>query len=147
METIQTEQELGFRPLIKKSNIPVVKQLYSGYEIEKKFILAKIETDYTKNQNSITRYNEVMERGTSILQGYIKDIQQAILMLNELGIEPNEFEPNTIRLRRLGNDWGEDIIYILTLKDRKEIKVRDSFLGKVTNKGAATIKRIKKVVI
>ncbi|HET6994000.1 MAG TPA: head GIN domain-containing protein, partial [Chitinophagaceae bacterium] len=29
----------------------------------------------------------------------------------------------------------------------KEIKVRDSFLGKVTNKGAATIKRIKKVVI
>jgi len=29
----------------------------------------------------------------------------------------------------------------------KEIKVRDSFLGKVTNKGAATIKRLKKVVI
>jgi hypothetical protein len=29
----------------------------------------------------------------------------------------------------------------------KEIKVKDSFLGKVTNKGAATIKRIKKVVI
>ena len=29
----------------------------------------------------------------------------------------------------------------------KEIKVKDSFLGKVTNKGAATIKRLKKVVI
>ena len=29
----------------------------------------------------------------------------------------------------------------------KEIKVKDSFLGKVTNKGAAPIKRVKKVVI
>lgn len=115
-----TEKELGFRPFIKPtSKMAPLKQIFNGYEIEKKFILLTIEKDYTRNTNGPTLYNEVLEKGTLIKQGYIKDIQIAVKMLKELGIDLNEFKPNTIRLRKYGTK------YILTLKDRKEVKKRE----------------------
>jgi hypothetical protein len=44
-------------------------------------------------------------------------------------------------------DIDNDGIGSAEVNAEKEIKVKDSFLGRVTNKGAATIKRMKKVVI
>jgi CYTH domain-containing protein len=115
-----TEKELGFRPFIKPtSKMAPVKQIFSGYEIEKKFIMLSLEKDFTRNSNGSTLYNEVLEKGTPIKQGYIKDIQVAIKMFKDMGIDLNEFKPNTIRLRKHGTK------FILTLKDRKEVKKRE----------------------
>jgi CYTH domain-containing protein len=121
IKKFQTEKELGFRPFIlPSSKIAPVKQLFAGYEIEKKFILLTLEKDHTKNQNGQTLYNEVLENGTKIRQGYIKDIPKAIQLIKKLGIKLNpEFKPNTIRLRQYG------LKYILTLKDKKETKKRE----------------------
>lgn len=112
--------ELGFRPLVKpESKTQPVKQIFNGFEIEKRFVLATIEEDHTRKKNALNTYNEVLETGTSIEQGYIKDIQEAVRVLKELGIELNDFKPNTIRLRKYGTE------FILTLKDRKEVKKRE----------------------
>ncbi len=113
--------EATFRPLItENTKIKPLKQLYSGYEIEKKWVLATKEEDHTKNKNALERYNEVLEQGITIEQGYIKDFDKARELLTELGIGLSpDFKPNTIRLRRYGAQ------YILTLKDKKETKTRE----------------------
>lgn len=116
---IEIKASLGFKPLVAESNkFKPLKQIYSGYEIEKRWVIRTIETDYTTVKNSLHLYNEVLEKGTLVYQGYIKDIQVAKKMLREMGIIP-AFKPNTIRLRRWGNK------YILTLKDRKQVKKRE----------------------
>jgi CYTH domain-containing protein len=109
------------RPLVNpKSKFKPVKELYNGFEIEKKFILATTEEDHTKNKNALVMYNEVLEKGTDIRQGYIKDFSVCQEVLEALGIELTEdFKPNTVRLRQYGND------YILTLKDRKDTKRKE----------------------
>lgn len=109
------------RPLVNpQSKFKPVKQIYSGWEIEKKFVLATIEEDYTKNKNSLIVYNQVLMLGTPIRQGYIKDFRIAQEMLQSLGIELTEdFKPNTVRLRQYGTQ------YILTLKDKKETKRKE----------------------
>lgn len=108
------------RPLINPDckNQPV-RQIFSGFEIEKRFLLLTVEEDTSKSKNATTIYNEVLEKGTPIKQGYIHDVQKAKEVLDEMGIEL-EFKPNTIRLRQYGKD------YILTLKDRKETKKREA---------------------
>src|SRR5690606_20155455 len=50
---------------------------------------------------------------------YIKDMMKAKDVLDELGIILNDFKPNTVRLRKYGNQ------YYLTLKDRGETKKRE----------------------
>jgi CYTH domain-containing protein len=109
------------RPLVNpQSKFKPVKELYNGFEIEKKFILATVEEDHTKNKNALTMYNEVLEKGTEIRQGYVKDFSIAHEMLQELGIElTDDFRPNTVRLRQYGDE------YILTLKDKKETKRKE----------------------
>lgn len=129
MET--TEQALGFRPLISPtSKFKPVKQLFNGFEIEKKFIMLTKEEDYTKSKNGMVLYDDVLCNGVSIDQGYIKDIQEAVKMLTKLGIDLNEFKPNTIRLRKFGPGYNKGGIskhrYILTLKDKKETKTREA---------------------
>jgi CYTH domain-containing protein len=113
------ETELGFRPLVTESNkFPPVKQIYNGYEIEKRFVVMTVEEDFTKNQNGKILYDEVLSKGTTIEQGYITDIQRAKEVLDELGIDL-DFRPTTIRLRKFGTQ------HILTVKDRKETKKRE----------------------
>lgn len=125
-----TEEELGFRPFISPdSKIAPLKQVFAGYEIERRQVLMTMEEDHTKRKNALVTYNEVLENGVLIDQGYIKDIPTAAEVLNELGINLNEFKPNTIRLRRFGPGYKIKNIspyrYILTLKDRKAEKKRE----------------------
>lgn len=125
-----TEEELGFRPFINPtSKIPPLKQVFAGFEIERRQILMTLEEDHTKRKNALTTYNEVLEQGVLVDQGYIKDIVVAVRILEELGIDLNEFKPNTIRFRRFGDGYKKKDIspyrYILTLKDRKETKKRE----------------------
>lgn len=119
-EKPQTEETLGFRPLIKPdSKMKPLKQIFNGFEIEKRQLLLTVEEDHTRAKNGLVTYNEVLENGVDIRQGYIKDVQQAKSVLTELGISLNEFQPNTIRLRKYGTK------YILTLKDNKGTKKRE----------------------
>ena len=111
--------ELGFRSLItENTKFKPVKQIFNGFEIEKRFLLMTKEEDTSKNKNGLEIYNEVLEKGTIIKQGYIMDIQRAKDILDELEIEL-EFRPNTIRFRQFGS------MYILTVKDRKDTKKRE----------------------
>lgn len=126
----QTEEVLGHRPLIDpNSKLIPLKQLFAGYEVEKKQVLATKEEDYTKKKNSLIFYNEALEEGVRIEQGYIKDIPKAVEVLKELGISLNDFKPNTIRLRKFGLGYKKKKIspsqYVLTLKDKKETKKRE----------------------
>jgi CYTH domain-containing protein len=109
------------RPLVNpQSKFKPVKEIYNGWEIEKKFVLATMEEDHTKNGNSKQLYNEVLEKGTHIRQGYIKDFGVAQEMLQAFEIQLTEdFKPNTVRLRQYGTK------YILTLKDKKETKRKE----------------------
>ena len=93
-------------------------QIYNGYEIEKRWLLFTKEEDHTKKGNGLELYDQTLQKGVLIEQGYIFDIEQAKEMLDELGITI-DFKPNTIRLRKLGDQR------ILTLKDRKETKRRE----------------------
>jgi CYTH domain-containing protein len=125
-----SEEELGFRPFISPdSKIAPLKQVFAGYEIERRQILLTLEEDHTKRKNALTIYDEVLRDGVQIDQGYIKDIPTAAQVLQELGINLNEFKPNTIRFRKFGPGFAEKEIspfkYILTLKDRKESKKRE----------------------
>lgn len=116
----QTEEVLGFRPLIDPdSKLIPLKQIFNGFEIEKRFLLCTKEEDFSRKKNAHEVYDEILREGTVIEQGYIKDIQRAVEILTELGISLQEFKPNTIRLRKYGKDL------ILTLKDRKETKKRE----------------------
>lgn len=119
MQKQTPSKELGFKPLVSEANkFKPAKQIYSGYEIEKRWVVRTMEEDYTQVKNGLVLYNETLEKGKMITQGYVKDIQIAKKMLKEMGIVPS-FKPNTIRLRRWGNK------YILTLKDRKSVKKRE----------------------
>lgn len=110
----------SFKPLIKCDN-PDVRQIYAGFEIEKRWLLISKEKDHTKNQNGLILYDEALSNGTLVKQGYIKDIQVAKDVLDDLGIEViNGFKPNTVRLRKYGDDQ-----FIFTLKDRKKTKKRE----------------------
>lgn len=125
-----TEEELGFRPLVNPdSKLKPMKQIFAGYEIEKRQILLTIEKDYTKQKNALTFYNETLEHGVLINQGYVKDLPEAAAILQELGVELNEFKPNTVRLREFGPGFKSKKVskypYVLTLKDRKETKKRE----------------------
>lgn len=125
-----TEEELGFRPLVNPdSKLKPLKQIFAGYEIEKRQVLLTLEEDHTRGKNGLTIYNEVLSEGVLIDQGYVKDIQVAVRILNELGISLNEFKPNTIRFRRFGFGYKVKKVskfrYVLTLKDRKETKKRE----------------------
>lgn len=112
-------KELGFRPLITEQNtFEPLKQIYNGFEIEQRYLLLTTEEDTSRKKNGTTIYNEVLEKGTVIKQGYIMDIQRAREILEELGISL-DFKPNTIRFRQYGNQR------ILTVKDRKESKKRE----------------------
>lgn len=107
------------RPLItENTTFKPVKQIYNGFEIEKRYLLLTKEEDTSKGKNGLEIYNEVLENGTTIRQGYIMDVSEAKRVLDELGIEL-EFKPNTIRFRQYGKK------YILTVKDRKETKKRE----------------------
>lgn len=122
--------EPTFRPLISPdSKFQPLKQIFNGFEIEKRQVLITIEEDHTKQKNGLVFYNEVLEKGILIEQGYIKDIQRAVEILEELQINLNEFKPNTIRFRRFGTGFKKagvsDYKYVLTLKDRKETKKRE----------------------
>lgn len=113
------EKKPEFRTLLGSENkLKPLKELYAGFEIEKRFLLLTPEEDTSKGKNGITIYNEVLEKGKNIKQGYIKDIQRAKEILDELGIAL-DFKPNTIRFRQYGSKR------ILTVKDRKETKKRE----------------------
>jgi CYTH domain-containing protein len=119
-----------FRPLINpNSKTKPMKQIFAGFEIEKRQVLLTKEKDHTKKGNGLEFYNEVLEDGVLIEQGYIKDISKVLPILKQLGVELNDFKPNTIRLRKFGEGHRDKKIskypYVLTLKDRKETKKRE----------------------
>lgn len=129
METNKKE----FRPLIQDtSKFMPVKQIFAGFEIEKRQLLLTVEQDHTKNKNGSVIYDEVLRDGVTIEQGYVKDITQAVKLLKKLKIDINtgDFKPNTIRIRRFGEGYKSKKIspykYVLTLKDRKETKKREA---------------------
>lgn len=108
-----------FKPLVTENNkLKPLKQIYAGFEIEQRYLLLTPEEDTSKGKNAMTIYNEVLEHGTPIKQGYIMDIQRAKEILDELSIDL-DFKPNTIRFRKYGKK------HILTVKDRKETKKRE----------------------
>jgi hypothetical protein len=126
----KTEKELGFRPFIEPtSKIAPLKQVYAGFEIERRQVLMTIEEDHTRRKNGLILYDEILQHGVLIDQGYIIDIPTAAQVIEELGISLHEFKPNTIRFRRFGVGFKNKNIspfkYILTLKDRKESKKRE----------------------
>lgn len=109
-----------FRSLLDKENErPPLKEIYNGFEIEKRFVLFTHKEDYTKQKNGLILYDEVLKDGKRYAQGYITDMPTAIEMVSSLGIKP-AFQPNTIRLRMI-----DDKTFILTLKDKKETKRRE----------------------
>lgn len=113
-------KEPTFKALVSCKNLEV-NQVYAGYEIEKRWVLLTKEEDHTKEKNGQILYDEVLRTGTLIKQGYIKDIQIAKEIIDELEIELlNDFKPSTIRLRKYGDE------FIFTLKDRKETKRREA---------------------
>lgn len=116
----KSEKKPDFKPIVACNNLHV-EQVYAGFEIEKRWVLLTVEQDYTPKSNGLPTYDEVLRTGTLIEQGYIKDIQKAKEVIDELGIELlNDFKPTTIRLRKYGED------YIFCLKDRKETKRREA---------------------
>lgn len=123
-------QEAPFRPLINpNSKFQPMKQIFAGYEIEKRQLLLTVEKDFSKKGNALLIYDEVLREGVLINQGYIKDLPTAAAALQELGVELNEFKPNTVRLREFGPGYKTKKVspyrYVLTLKDRKETKKRE----------------------
>lgn len=117
--TLKNSVGQSFRPLIgEDTKIEPIKQLYNGFEIEKRWVLLTPDRDHTKKQNGLNLYATALEKGELFFQGYIMDLEKAREMLEYLGIEL-EFAPNTVRLRRTPDQ------YILTVKDRKATKRRE----------------------
>lgn len=109
-----------FRPLVAKANtFKPLRQIYNGFEIEKRWVILTVEDDYSKAKNGKNLYDKALQNGDAYEQGYIMDMNEAIKMTQELGIVP-DFQPNTIRLRKINNSK-----YIFTLKDKKETKRRE----------------------
>lgn len=127
---IKSSTNTEFRPLVDiNSKFKPMKQIFNGYEIENRQVLHTMEKDHTKKGNGLILYDEVLQHGVIINQGYIKDIQVAVNILNELGISLNDFQPNTIRFREFGEGYKSGKVspckYVLTLKDRKQTKKRE----------------------
>lgn len=116
----EVDKELGFRPLVAEDNKrkPLI-QIYNGFEIEKRWVILTVEEDHSKAGNGLVLYNRALERGDAYEQGYILDMEKAREVVVELGIVP-QFEPNTIRFRKINNSR-----FIFTLKDKKETKRRE----------------------
>jgi len=111
-------EDLGFRPLIGAGTVTKpLRQIYNGFEIEKRWVLLTMEKDHTSKSNGLLLYNKALENGELYYQGYL-DLDAARELIEELGIEL-EFTPNTIRLRRTPAQ------YILTIKDKKATKRRE----------------------
>lgn len=124
MKNTKTKKELGFRPLIGEgTTFKPLKQIYNGYEIEKRWVVLTPEADHSRKKNGINLYAKALENGEMYEQGYILDLDKAREIVEELGIQP-EFQPNTIRFRKISSD-GNKIRYIFTLKDKKETKRRE----------------------
>lgn len=116
---VQENKKPSFRPLIGEGNKrKPLRQIYNGFEIEKRWVALTKEEDHTKKKNGVILYDRALQNGTPIEQGYILDMDKAREVVSELGIVP-EFEPNTIRFRKFGGT------YIFTLKDKKETKRRE----------------------
>lgn len=117
----KVEDKPTFRSLLGEDNkLKPARELFSGFEIEKRFLILTYEADFTKKQNGISMYHEALSNGDRYAQGYVTDMEVAIEMVGELGIVP-AFKPNTIRLRKINDDK-----FILTLKDKKETKRREA---------------------
>lgn len=116
---IKKKEEPTHRSLVGEGNkFKPLKEIYNGFEIEKRWVVLTIEDDFSKAKNGVKLYNDAMEKGFPIEQGYIIDLDKAREMVSELGIVP-DFSPNTIRLRKTPTQ------YILTLKDKKDTKRRE----------------------
>jgi CYTH domain-containing protein len=114
------EQPKQFRSLLGEGNaLPPAKEVYNGFEIEKRWVLLTPDNDYTKGSNGVALYDKALQNGEEYKQGYITDFEAAREMLEELKIEI-DFKPNTVRLRSIA-----DKTFILTLKDKKETKRRE----------------------
>ena len=114
------KQETKFRSLLAESNkLKPAKQLFNGFEIEKRWLILTAEDDFSKNKNGIAQYDEALRKGERYEQGYITDEAVMVEVAGKLGIVP-DFKPNTMRLRKIGTKT-----FILTLKDKKETKRRE----------------------
>jgi CYTH domain-containing protein len=110
----------SFRPLVGEGNkFKPLRQIYNGFEIEKRWVVMTVDDDHSKAKNGKQLYNKALENGDSYEQGYIMDQAQAVEMVAELGIVP-DFQPNTVRLRKINGKK-----FIFTLKDKKETKRRE----------------------
>ena len=119
-KAVSNEEQPAFRSLLSSDNkMAPAKEIYNGFEIEKRWVMLTPEDDYTKGKNGITLYDKALRNGEKFEQGYVTDMDAAIEMLDELGIVP-DFKPNTIRLRNI-----DDKTFILTLKDKKQTKRRE----------------------
>lgn len=111
--------EIKHRSLLSDDNkLKPLRQIFNGFEIEKRWVILTPEDDYSKQKNGVSLYDEALKNGFAIEQGYITDLDKAREMLDDLGIVP-EFQPNTVRLRKTPTQL------ILTLKDKKETKRRE----------------------
>jgi CYTH domain-containing protein len=108
------------RPLLAEGNkLKPTREIFNGFEIEKRWLLATHEEDYTKKKNSISLYDKTLRDGKRYEQGYITDEDKMVEVAQALGIIP-DFKPKTMRLRKIGTN-----LFILTLKDKKETKRRE----------------------
>lgn len=112
--------EVTHRPLLGEGNkFKPAKEIFNGFEIEKRWLVLTDEEDYSPKKNGVTLYNEALRNGERYEQGYITEMDVAVEQIAALGIVP-DFKPNTIRLRKIGTNK-----FILTLKDKKETKRRE----------------------
>jgi CYTH domain-containing protein len=116
--TKKKKPELGFRSLVSEGSRKPLRQIYNGFEIEKRWVVLTVEDDHSKQKNGVQLYSKALENGDAYEQGYIMDMDAARGVVEELGIQV-EFQPNTVRLRKTPS------MYILTLKDKKETKRRE----------------------
>jgi len=86
-----------------------------GYEIENRQILCTAKKDYTKGKTANTTYNEVLEHGKEIRQGYIKDKTIYGKILKEFKIKLPTFKIDTFRFRKYG------VNYFITIKGPKKL--------------------------
>lgn len=117
---MKKQEQPTHRPLLGGGNkFKPIKELFNGFEIEKRWLILTEEEDYSKNKNGVTLYNEALRNGERYEQGYITEMDVAVETISSLGIVP-DFKPNTVRLRKIGTST-----FILTLKDKKETKRRE----------------------
>ena len=115
----KASKEPEFRSLLGSDNkFKPLKEVYNGFEIEKRWVIMNKEEDYSKAKNGVILYDDALRKGVQIIQGYV-EMDAAVDMVAELGITV-EFKPNTVRLRSFDGKQ-----FILTLKDKKAEKRRE----------------------